>query len=94
MSKILLVPEILDVNQVWEYLGKNIGIKMVRKLMNDNVIISAYFSRKLVAKKSSVDDFIETVFTSGYNIMEYPIVPIERFNNSWDKHSRKKKNAV
>lgn len=94
MSKEQLDPEILDVNQVWEYLGKNIGIHMVRKLMNDNVILSAYLSRKLVAKRSSVDEFVDNVFTTGYKIKEYPIVPVERFNDCWSKHSGRKRNAV
>ncbi len=97
-QKIEIAPELLDTQQVYEYLGCNIGINTVYELMKYNIIESVELGekRKYITRRSSVDFFINKLFKQPLKIAKPKLntTPVSFYQEFAEKSIMKAKSSA
>lgn len=76
--EIKVLPEIVNINEIYEYYGRNISRERIIGLMQSGFIKSAQVGRKLVAERESVIRFKDVIFEDG--VKSQDIIPIRKVN--------------
>jgi hypothetical protein len=76
--EIKVLPEIVNINEIYEYYGRNISRERIIGLMQGGFIKSAQVGRKLVAERESVIRFKDVIFEDG--VKSQDIIPIRKVN--------------
>jgi hypothetical protein len=74
--------ELMNVRQVHEFMGGNIGRDTIIKLMKSNVIPSVWLKNRLVARRRDVERFLDNMFKKPLQNDIISIIPTGDYNES------------
>ena len=78
-QNIVIEPEVMNADQVCEYLGGNFGRNVVMELMSKNVIPTIQSGGRglLLTRKKDVDEFIDYMFRKPINNKIIDTIPLK-----------------